>query len=531
VLIAGVVPAVTPPALAVTSAHVHIDCASGKPLCTEVHDSETVFGENVYVGHDEPSVLYYDNHAGSGNNNTYLLRLPKEPPRLPTQDGTGGTFNFQLHPAFFFGMAMCDNESAPEFTHDACAADSDSNIFDSADPNDPHYIGKHPGAAFMEMQFYPPGWVADPAGLSCDATKWCAALNIDSLSQDQNHGIVNNADCLNNAGVEPVNFAFITRNGKSHAPADPLLSTLDTFTPNPATDLFMNGGDQLVVSLHDTSAGFRVDIVDASTGQIGSMTASVANQFGQVVFDPNATTCTSRPYAFHPMYSTSSEHTRVPWAAHSYNVDFSDEIGHFEFCNAVDGEGGSCTQPGVQDTVSGLDGDDFGCFSGATTTRVHIGGCLATENDFDGTSYIRDWPGTAANPGQDATLHPQAIQFSSPVFNGIQRFSRIAFEADLPRIEAADVLDPKFPPCNRATGANCVNPPPGAAFYPLFTTRNTVLGCQWQLGGPSIPGTKNTFGGTSATEFGPLLSLTYPASTGPVVRINNFRQVLPNNPC
>jgi hypothetical protein len=43
------------------------------------------------------------------------------------------------------------------------------------------------------------------------------------------------------------------------------------------------------------------------------------------------------------MYSTSSEHTRVPWAAHSYNVAFSDEIGHFEYCSAVDANG-NCIQ-------------------------------------------------------------------------------------------------------------------------------------------------------------------------------------------
>src|SRR5947207_3298288 len=310
----------------------HLDCSTGK-LCTEVYNSELVFGEDVYVGHDEPANLFYDSHPGAGNNATYLLRLPKEPPRLPTADGTGGTFNFQLRPAFWLGMAMCDTESAPEFTHAPCTPDSDGNIFDSADPASPRYVGKHPGAAFMEMQFYPPGWVPfGSGGTSCDATKWCAALNIDSLSFDQNTSTLNNADCLAKAGVEPVNFAFITRNGKAHAPADPLLSTVDTFTPNPATDLFMNPGDRLVVALHDTPAGFRVDIVDLTSGAVGSMTASVANQFGQVVFDPAAGTCTSRPYAFHPMYATSSEHTRVPWALHSYSVSFSDEIGHFEYC-------------------------------------------------------------------------------------------------------------------------------------------------------------------------------------------------------
>jgi hypothetical protein len=512
------------------AAHPHIDCASARSVCTEVYDSETVFGEGNYVGHDEPSLLFYDNHAGAGNNNAYLLRLPKEPPTLPNQQGTGGTFNFQLRPTFWLGMALCDNESAPEFTHAPCVPNTDANIFDSADPADAHYIGKHPGTAFLELQFYPPGYVAWPPGVSCAARQWCAAMAIFSLSIDQNTNVANNADCLARAGIEPANFAFVTRNGRSHAPADPLLATLDTFTPNPATDLFMNSGDQLAISIRDTRAGLRVDIVDVSSGRTGSMTASPANQFGQVVYDPAAATCTSRPYAFHPMYSTSSEHTRVPWAAHSYNVAFSDEIGHFEYCDAVAEEGGDCTDPGVQDGDE-LDGDDTVCFSGATSTLVHVGGCLATENDFDGTSYQRDWPGTDRNAARDRARHPESVLFTSPRFNLSQRYARAAFEADLPRIEAADVIDPRFPACDRTTGANCVNPPPGAAFYPIYSTRNTAVGCQWQLGGPFIPGTRNTFGGTSTAEYGPLLQSAYPTPTGAVLRFNNFRQILARNPC
>ncbi len=98
-----------------------------------------------------------------------------------------------------------------------CTPDSDTNIKDGTDPAAPDYIGKHAGTAFMEMQFYPPGWVSWPAGVSCDATKWCAALNIDSLSEDLNTGTVNNDDCLNRAGLEPVSFAFITKSGVPHA--------------------------------------------------------------------------------------------------------------------------------------------------------------------------------------------------------------------------------------------------------------------------------------------------------------------------
>ena len=87
--------------------------------------------------------------------------------------------------------------------------------------------------------------------------------------------------------------------------------------------------------MHDTRAGYRVDIFDLTTGQHGSMTASIANGFGQILFQPKAKTCHVRPYAFHPMY-----YSAVPrgttWGAHTTNVGASDEIGHFEYCNAID---------------------------------------------------------------------------------------------------------------------------------------------------------------------------------------------------
>ena len=124
----------------------------------------------------------------------------------------------------------------------------------------------------------------------------------------------------------------------------------------------------------------------------------------------------------------------------------------------------------------------------------------------------------------------------SPLFNGSQNYSRVAFEADLPRIEFAT-----NPPCQRHVsnpadphpGAGCVNPPAGANFYPFFSTTGGD-NCTWQLGGANIPGTTNTFGGSSSTEFGPLLELAYPAATPPgsvTVRFNNFRQVHSDNPC
>ena len=107
---------------AASSVHSHINCAAGAITCTEVTDSEAVFGEGVYVGHDEPSTLFYSNTPGSGNQMRYVLNLPKDPsPSNPT--AAGKSFNFQLHPAFWFGMAMCDTQSYPEQVS-TCTPDS-----------------------------------------------------------------------------------------------------------------------------------------------------------------------------------------------------------------------------------------------------------------------------------------------------------------------------------------------------------------------------------------------------------------------
>jgi len=133
--------------------------------------------------------------------------------------------------------------------------------------------------------------------------------------------------------------------------------------------------------------------------------------------------------------------------------------------------------------------------------------------------------------GRGMKLHPSPVLFTSPLANGTTQYSTIAFEADLPRIEADDSQDnPPF--CNRTTGANCVNPPRGAAFYPFFTTGVHAGTCTFQQGGNFIPGTINHFGGSSTTEFGKLLAVPYP-DVGPSITtlINDFNSGDMPNPC
>ena len=80
-----------------------------------------------------------------------------------------------------------------------------------------------------------------------------------------------------------------------------------------------------------------------------------------------------------------------------------------------------------------------------------------------------------------------------------------------------------------------MNPPNGAAFYPFFTTTENQGTCTWQEGGNFIKGTINHFGGSSTSEFGPLLQTVYPVAglTGPttVLRYNNFNSGDTPNPC
>jgi hypothetical protein len=274
------------------------------------------------------------------------------------------------------------------------------------------------------------------------------------------------------------------------------------------------------------------------------MTASAANGFGQVKFDPAGTSCVNIPYNFHPMYSTSSEQTRVIWAAHTTNISFTSEIGHFENCNGpnpipatpfgVDASGNPITCPagnteGFGAAASPTDVDDNFCFPGTEALRIQVNGCTDTNTGFDGLSYQPVWP------DGNRALHPQPVLFSSPrtgIFDRVN-YSRTAFEADLPRIETNT--------CDRTTGAGCTLIPTTdkgtpAAFYPFFSAfQNGVQdergggGCAWAFGN-QLPGATD-FGRNA--QYGSLLSTTYLAFGGhgaTINRINNFRQII-SNPC
>src|ERR1700730_4937884 len=220
-------------------------------LCADPADG--LFHDGYYVGHDEPALLFYSNTEGSGNSSFYNVTLPVEP---TASADAGGVNSFRLYTALWFGMALCDSQSAPEFTHAECKPDSDSNIFDGSDPTMPDYAGHRFGGAYMELQFYPPA-TSGQNPPSCDPNKWCAALNVDSFSADETGPteIFNNFACEDQFNDEPVNFAWVTRSGNATA-SSALINNSFGKAPITSDVMLMNPGDQLAVDMSDTPSGF-----------------------------------------------------------------------------------------------------------------------------------------------------------------------------------------------------------------------------------------------------------------------------------
>ena len=174
----------------------------------------------------------------------------------------------------------------------------------------------------------------------------------------------------------------------------------------------------------------------------------------------------------------------------------------------------------------GPDGDEAPCFTASESLLVPIGGCIGTDTDFDGPSYQPgSWPGT-----NSTTPTSTPIVFTSPLFNGA------------PELQLVSRSRPTCRGSRQLTSAAIATGRPALAASIRHRARTSIrstrrarwpVKCVWQFGGPSIPGTTNTFGGTSTAEYGPLLQLNYPQPTpaGFVARYNNFRNTLNSNPC
>jgi hypothetical protein len=111
-LAAAAGPAQTVRAASAASAshHAAINCEYSS-MCAELANPSDVFGSQ-YVGHDEPSALFYSNVPGAGNHMTYSVTLPHDPspvnPNTPSK-----SYQFELNGALSFGMALCATQSYP----------------------------------------------------------------------------------------------------------------------------------------------------------------------------------------------------------------------------------------------------------------------------------------------------------------------------------------------------------------------------------------------------------------------------------
>jgi len=428
-------------------------CADVRPQPGQLRAEDN----GTYIGHDEPMVTFYSGVPGSGNNVQWEFVLPTENPLPATQ-------SFENFIAFWFGMALCDPNSFPFIP---CVPNSDV--------NGPNFAG----SAVLELQFYPSGSRQFPKEFSCDISRWCAALNIFSLT-------------LNDFCFEPWNFALIQTDGVPVGPPGPGTLSHASFVPTAKT-LLMNQGDRIRVTIKDTPDGLLTLVEDLTTGQSGFMIASAANGFQNT--DP--VTCATTAFSFHPEFDTATADHIVPWAADHVNVSFSMEIGHFE---AQDGNF-----------------DDVSCFPASTITGPLVAGCFGEDFDFDGTSYRRDWPdGTQANAtsfrirsarGQGiGPLSASEDARGNDVY--INPFATLQFMTDAP---ASD------PTCRNPTA--CVVPPLGAAFYPFYALRTGDPGDQparcallfGNLSGPRF----NNFGGIA--QYGaPDLSRDFQVLVSPV---------------
>jgi len=513
-----------------------LDCNGQSPVqhsvkmsmaCTDIRGFNNEYNQNTwdgrfydnneYIGHDEPDMTFLSNKAGSGNRVTWNETLPRDPSAAPTvaTPGSDVAHWFELSIAPWYSMAICDSNSYPQTP---CTPQSDSNA--------PESSGKGGGgSAFMEMQFYPPGFAPFSDGVSCDNSHWCGALTIDSLECTEGFAVCNTA-C-----EEPVNFGFIQHNGVPTGPPSPQKADLQTDTPNSDT-LLMNPGDRIQVTMFDAAVpggggakAFKVVVHDLTTGQSGSMQASAKNGFQNT----SISDCSGTPHNFQPEYNTAAKSNIIPWAALQTNISTQYETGHWEPCTSLTDSAIYTFSGGVTDTYYNRchgpyegasdngtpEASDAFCYpAGDTHGAQHsapdtVTGCLDDlyqngDLDFDGTPYYPEWP-TGQNP---TAKYPGSFVESLPQTSGSQ-YKQFFMQTDLALSEST---------CSGTTTDGCSVPPPGPGhFYPYWTRTTGDAGCFLEFGNVSKGSGVNDFGQDAQYGNDKVKSLGYPEYEGPVM--------------
>jgi hypothetical protein len=484
-----------------------------------------------YIGHDEPDTDFVSSTPGSGGNVSWNLTLGKDPTAAPTGTNPGHDVSnwFELSPAPWFSMALCDPNSFPQA---ACTPNSDSNAPTCIGPDCVTGLGG--GSAFMEMQFYPPGNAPFADSESCDGTHWCAALTIDSLECTAAFAVCN-PNC-----EEPSNFGFIQRNGVPTGPPGPADDNLSTFVNNGET-LLMNPGDKISFHMFDAPApgggkAFEVVMNDLTTHQSGFMQASAANGFQTL----NAATCAGTNFNFQPEFNTAKAGNINSWGADQVDISTEFETGHWEPCTSLSDQispnpfdpsdtspmYNTCSSPyesapgiirtpaEVGNAVCYLKGATHPGFDGpgTSTDPTRMTGCednLFQNGDLDflGTDYYKEWP---TGPAPTA-LFPSSFVEQFPTSNGLQ-YQQFTFQTDVALSESQ---------CggNTVTGGGtpggCTVPPQGpGGFYPYWTQVLGNGGCSLEFGNVTAGFGQNDFGKDAQYGTDQFAAFGYPQFIG-----------------
>jgi hypothetical protein len=520
-----------------------LDCNGQSPLGTAVHaplactdirgfnnewNQNTwdgrFYDNNEYIGHDEPDMTFLSHQHGSGNNVTWTDTIPRDPSAAPTDRNPGHDVAhwFELSPAPWFSMALCDPNSYPQAP---CTPESDSNA--------PSSTSNGGGSTFMEFQLYPPGLPPFIDSSGCDDTHWCAALTIDSLECTEGF-----AQCNGNC-EEPVNFGFIQRDGVPTGPAAPNEIDVASETPNSQT-LLMNPGDTIRFHMWDApipgggGRAFEVYVDDLTTGQTGWMQASAKNGFANT----SISNCSTTPFNFEPEYNTAAKANIVPWAALATNISTEYETGHWEPCSSLSDSltpnpfdpadtgrtYNECNGP--YETAGGPEGAETGdglCYyagdthpgfdgPGTSTDPDVTTGCQDNylqngDLDFDGTPYYAEWP---VGPSPTAKL-PGSFVEQLPTSGGAP-YQQLFMQTDIALSEST---------CSGTATAGCSVPPAGPGdFYPYWSRVTSPHGCTLEFGNVSSGRGVTDYGQDAQYGSDQIATLGYPEYEGPVMRNN-----------
>jgi len=486
-----------------------------------------------YIGHDEPDATFESNAPGSGGDVDWTVTLGRDPVAAPGDAVPGKDVShwFELSPAPWFSMSLCDPNSYPQTP---CTANSDSNAPTCFGPNCTT-ANSGGGSAFLEMQLYPPNQPPFIDNESCDSSHWCAALTIDSAECTAGF-----AQCNTNC-EEPLQFAFVQKNGIPTGPPAPQDATRATDIPNNET-LLMNPGDTIRIHLLDAPApggGKAIEVVinDLTQHTRGFMQGSAVNGFQTT----SMADCSGTPFNFQPEFNTAAPGNISSWTAIAADISTEFETGHFEPCTSLTDQltgnpfdpldqspnYNECSGPyesaGPPDSTTPESGGDALCYlAGATHPGYNGPGTATTPDlttgcqdnvfsigdlDFDGTPYWTEWP-TGLFPNR----YPSSFLEQFPTSNG-HRYSKFFFQTDVALSEST--CQGNTIGNGGGTSSGCTVPPPGPGnFYPYWTEVHAGNFCALEFGNVSSALFRTDFGKDAEYGQDMFSTLGYPEFEG-----------------